>query len=1798
MMSPIPFLTGSRSSNNRSMTQSQSTTLSSKEKKYMANVEKALQTFESVDEWADYIAFLVKLQKALLTNPDLETTNWIPYDFQVSMTLSKCISPNLPSGVHKKTIELYSTIFKILKVENMSKSISLWLPGILPLMTYASISIKQELLDLYNDYICKIESKVMRSCFKSILLSIFPALDDTTSEFFNSTLELIETLKTQLNDVNHFWQCLLLTVLTSPDKRVGAMEYLTRNFPSFAVSVDEDEELSKDAILSKLSADAVACLIPDSGLLVRALCEAMNDENLFVQRGFFDLLLSKLPLNAVIYRYLLNESDNELLFLHVTNTVLRKDMSLNRRLWNWLLGPESQDGSLNASGMSRLQYFQTYSLKTLSNALSRLVTLKSEDSRDKEEQIDNYIKVCSISIAIMDKWEIGQSILPQLLVPILKMSKFISETYPTDYDKLFKYSNEVFDGVETTVIWSRILDLIQSEEIDLVLFILKSYNVTDEDMIVTHVPLILLAVFSSFKYELKWIQLIENIIKLIPQRALLPLDLAHEKYFYTNYYLSNSENLNRVITGELNKYYDKFDNVTEDATIPSDRPFNVNDLAALYLGLTCSIMVTSLDSNSAIFLCSTKIFDSLIAIIPPSKSLKTWDISFLIEKIRLLKDEQVDVYISFGISYMFKYLIKDLNKLEVLKLLKIVMKSLWKCLEDTNGGYQLEIVKKFWNLELIVDTSYIEAAICELLLESDYETRLYQFNVLWTHLNNDNNESKLILHRPLYLILEELKNDLYLSLITKWIKSTISSGTLNKIFRIVCMELFNNKFIEENFRIDEINEVDFSKISYELDIIYNLLNLDVEILNNFKVELCVIDNSKQIDFIKARNWDISTYKSFLIVVLYKFLEIEPTTDLEADPGIYSTYLKCVRSSLKLINLLVDGNETNFEEMVTSLVENCEENCISKSGHDISIVNSYYLDSITKMIKLSSRNLKKDISIFDNNGKVKKPINMLDFVTIGISSCQKAVEFNSWIDLILSTAEYYPDLIFQICPGLIDCICNKIESSLLPSIQSPSLNISLVESSVCELIVGMEKILMKCHKHLGYLLSNSFGFGNTSGTGAIKESGFFGTVIQGVFQVEATDEKNEGTKRKRSLVQSFRRSVFTVYQIWIASEKRLSFGYNGEANGTEIIDKLANNGTVNYYTNKVKFRCKKIVENTYLMEPLETIEALIEFYDSSSSENEKASEFKLIQILDDCKQKIILPFILDSIISRVNYLSLDESRRSSLTSKLNESQLSLFLVEYCKNLEDYEQIEEVWTDIQNFLKDVFSNVSYYKHIYPSILRFFCIIGWKLEKTKFGQSRRVKKEISENLIKNISQCITIKIGPNQATNSLSSVILQNQVNDLDNEKSSSNHNSIHSNANNAAISGGGKEKMVFREDVCIALKEVIPHLKLLINDNDKLLTTLGSIISGINGFILKNGSLVSANLSDYLVDLLVVLSEDETCESMKAWKSLCQEILNDDAGFFSIDLSKMDKWNIIMRNWILSAEQKLTEMVSNKLIFSSGVNNSSTLLFNWNDEVEILNGNIPLIRKIIYLLLINEKDEFISVIGDLLRRLDDLFKAFRQMTKQHCELESWILVLLRTIFFKFSENHLTDAWSLVDKELFYMFNEAYLKIVEEAEEENEDVKDKIEKTDRNTRDEEDERVFNMLFLQGCKLLDVLVVLGQEEFQLSEWIFITDNMDGIYNSSVAADDVGIVEKIAKRRTKYKVGKEGGISEDASSESYRKKMPILKGIQHIENVMELKRFFNMLKVRKYENEYDMKAIDVESIFEDVFADVFTPAS
>lgn len=108
--------------------------LSSQDKKYIQLVEKALASFEALEEWADYIAFLSRLQKSLQLNIGTSMDSYfVPHASQVANKLSLCLSPTLPNGVHQKALSVYEYILEKLSATDLNKNINIWLPGLLPL---------------------------------------------------------------------------------------------------------------------------------------------------------------------------------------------------------------------------------------------------------------------------------------------------------------------------------------------------------------------------------------------------------------------------------------------------------------------------------------------------------------------------------------------------------------------------------------------------------------------------------------------------------------------------------------------------------------------------------------------------------------------------------------------------------------------------------------------------------------------------------------------------------------------------------------------------------------------------------------------------------------------------------------------------------------------------------------------------------------------------------------------------------------------------------------------------------------------------------------------------------------------------------------------------------------------------------------------------------------------------------------------------------------------------------------------------------------------------------------------------------------------------------------------------------------------------------------------------------------------------------------------------------------------------------------------------------------------------------
>lgn len=159
-------------------------------------------------------------------------------------------------------------------------------------------------------------------------------------------------------------------------------------------------------------------------LQVRAVCHAVQDTVVLVQRVSLDFLLQAFPM----HNGQLTKADMAKIVKAAITVVLRRDMSLNRRLYSWLLGMtvSGTDISRHGDGVSNMEteqtYFQIHSKELLIQALKHKLTEKEteEDQFKVGTSKSSVLKPFRILMSLLDKPEIGPVILENVLLSVLR----------------------------------------------------------------------------------------------------------------------------------------------------------------------------------------------------------------------------------------------------------------------------------------------------------------------------------------------------------------------------------------------------------------------------------------------------------------------------------------------------------------------------------------------------------------------------------------------------------------------------------------------------------------------------------------------------------------------------------------------------------------------------------------------------------------------------------------------------------------------------------------------------------------------------------------------------------------------------------------------------------------------------------------------------------------------------------------------------------------------------------------------------------------------------------------------------------------------------------------------------------------------------------------------------------------------------------------------------------------------------------------------------------------------------------
>lgn len=183
-----------------------------------------------------------------------------------------------------------------------------------------------------------------------------------------------------------FLQNIWLVLISSPSARPTALTYLARRLPK--LGPDDD-------ITHVVGADI--------GLMIRAFASCLQDNVVLVQRGILDLLVTSLRLDGAASPRLTAPVDRLLLMRAASAVVLRRDLSLSRRLYVWLVGTgetsDSQVAFLREQGLDLLR-----------------ASLVAGLDADEAEAL----RSLKIFTSLLDKWEIGLPLSEVLVLDTLK----------------------------------------------------------------------------------------------------------------------------------------------------------------------------------------------------------------------------------------------------------------------------------------------------------------------------------------------------------------------------------------------------------------------------------------------------------------------------------------------------------------------------------------------------------------------------------------------------------------------------------------------------------------------------------------------------------------------------------------------------------------------------------------------------------------------------------------------------------------------------------------------------------------------------------------------------------------------------------------------------------------------------------------------------------------------------------------------------------------------------------------------------------------------------------------------------------------------------------------------------------------------------------------------------------------------------------------------------------------------------------------------------------------------------------
>ena len=378
-----------------------------------------------------------------------------------------------------------------------------------------------------------------------------------------------------------------------------------------------------------------------------------------------------------------------------------------------------------------------------------------------------------------------------------------------------------------------------------------------------------------------------------------------------------------------------------------------------------------------------------------------------------------------------------------------------------------------------------------------------------------------------------------------------------------------------------------------------------------------------------------------------------------------------------------------------------------------------------------------------------------------------------------------------------------------------------------------------------------------------------------------------------------------------------------------------------------------------------------------------------------------------------------------------------------------------------------------------------------------------------------------------------------------------------------------KTLISDDVVSILASILPNISKILIDSDRITAAMLTISTQVLVPTFRWKS-YPQNVTDSFLKILYSMSKIP--EASRSWRKDVAEAFNDPKFFCTNSLNLAAKgWMPILRQWVLLDKDRMPDLLarlssptSAGIMFGVGASSARSEA----DRKTQLN-----LRKMIVLVLAADDDTFVVNLAMFQEKLVELMSATAASSPSSAT-RAEIFMLLRGLIIKTSPIHMTSFWPILTSELYDAISSLF----------SDDIHD----------------TYNInCVLQACKLLETLLIIAPDDFQMGEWVFITDTIDAVYRPA-DWDPVALVDELAEDLDSKATLSHSAIAPLSNATQSIKRKPlltsaVLKGVPREDFTSKILRpFLHHLSINTFESTYSMQPPDRQACYDDLLIDVF----